>query len=71
MVDVISIPSFKITSVLMGSWYLVQGQTTHSATLLLLLHYIKPRAIMPIFYDYTTPPPSADAFHVPSEPLVP
>lgn len=32
----------------MASLYLVQGQTTHSAALLLLLDYIKPRAIIMI-----------------------
>jgi len=56
---------FKITSVLIGSSYLVQGQTAASVC--------HPAAAPGLYkakchhYDYTTPPPSAD---VPSEPLV-
>lgn len=38
--------SFKITSLSTG---FVQGQVTHSVTLPLFLHYIKPSAIVPIF----------------------
>lgn len=72
MVDVISLHPLK-SLLYRQSWYLVQGQVTHSCHPAAVPALYKAKSHHAHLYDYTTPPPSADAFmwHVPSEPLMP